>query len=45
MRGYNVDIGVVPVVERDRDGKQLRKQLEIDFICNKGSSRYYNAAL
>ena len=41
MRGYNVDIGVVPVVERDRDGKQLRKQLEIDFICNKGSSRYY----
>jgi predicted AAA+ superfamily ATPase len=41
MRGYNVDIGVVPVVERGRDGKQLRKQLEIDFICNKGSSRYY----
>ena len=41
MRGYNVDIGVVPVVERDRDGKQLRKQLEIDFVCNKGSSRYY----
>lgn len=41
MRGYSVDIGVVPVVERDMDGKVIRKQLEVDFICNLGSSRYY----
>jgi len=41
MRGYNVDVGVVPVVEVDANGKQQRKQLEIDFVCNKGSSRYY----
>ena len=41
MRGYNVDVGVVPVVETGETGKQQRKQLEIDFVCNKGSSRYY----
>jgi len=41
MRGYNVDVGVVPIVEVDEVGKQQRKQLEIDFVCNKASSRYY----
>ncbi|MBR2555869.1 MAG: ATP-binding protein [Aeriscardovia sp.] len=41
MRGYKVDVGVVPVVEVDEHGKQQRKQLEIDFVCNRGSSRYY----
>ena len=41
MRGYNVDVGVVPVSERDKEGKVLRKQLEVDFICNMGSRRYY----
>lgn len=40
-RGYNVDVGVVPVVERDASGKAVRKQLEIDFVCNMGSLRYY----
>lgn len=40
-RGYNVDVGVVPITERDRDGKLVRKQLEVDFVCNLGSSRYY----
>lgn len=40
MRGYNVDVGVIPITEL-KDGKQQRKQLEIDFVCNKGSSRYY----
>lgn len=40
-REYNVDIGVVPITERDRNGVPVRKQLEIDFICNKGSTRYY----
>lgn len=41
MRGYNVDVGVVPITERNPEGKVIRKQLEIDFICNLGSSRYY----
>ncbi len=41
MRGYKVDVGVVPIVEVDEHGKQQRKQLEIDFVCNRGSSRYY----
>lgn len=40
-RGYNVDVGVVPISERDENGKAIRKQLEIDFVCNKGSGRYY----
>ena len=41
MRGYSVDVGVVPVSEKDRNGKVTRKQLEVDFVCNLGSSRYY----
>ena len=41
MLGYSVDVGVVPVVEKDKNGKVIRKQLEVDFVCNAGSSRYY----
>ena len=41
VRGYNVDIGVIVSNERDKNGKKLRRQLEIDFVCNKGSKRYY----
>ena len=41
MRGYSVDVGVVPIAEKDRNGKVIRKQLEVDFVCNLGSSRYY----
>ncbi|MBQ3243927.1 MAG: ATP-binding protein [Bacteroidaceae bacterium] len=41
IRGFNVDIGVVPVVVKDNDGKQQRLQLEVDFVCNLGSRRYY----
>lgn len=41
MRGYRVDVGVVPVIEGDSEGKAVRKQLEVDFVCNLGSSRYY----
>ena len=41
MRGYSVDVGVVPIVEKENDGKISRKQLEVDFVCNLGSSRYY----
>ena len=41
MRGYSVDVGVVTVTEKGADGKSSRKQLEVDFVCNMGSSRYY----
>lgn len=41
MRGYSVDVGVVPYAERNGDGTAVRKQLEIDFVCNLGSQRYY----
>ena len=40
MRGYSVDVGVVIIAE-NKAGKVTRKQLEVDFICNMGSSRYY----
>ena len=38
IRGFNVDVGVVTQYDAD---KNRRKQLEIDFVCNKGSKRYY----
>lgn len=40
-RGYRVDVGVVETYETDNTGKSKRKQLEIDFIANKGSRKYY----
>ncbi len=41
VRGYNVDVGVVVMNEVDKNGKKIRKQLEVDFVCNKGSKRIY----
>lgn len=41
MRGFNVDVGVVIQYDTDEKGNSIRKQLEIDFVCNKGSKRYY----
>ena len=41
MRGYNVDVGVVPVTEKKENHQSVRKQLEVDFVCNMGSKRYY----
>ena len=40
-RGLGVDVGVVPVSTKGEDGKSQRVQLEIDFVCNRGSKRYY----
>lgn len=40
-RGFNVDVGVVSIQRRDTDGNMIRRQLEVDFVCNKGSRRYY----
>ncbi len=41
MRGYSVDVGVVPIAEKNKAGNVIRKYLEVDFICNMGSKRYY----
>lgn len=40
-RGYHVDVGMVEVREPDKSGKLFRKQLEVDFVVNQGSQRYY----
>lgn len=41
IRGYNVDVGVVEIFDKGKDGKRCRKQLEVDFVVNQGSQRYY----
>lgn len=41
MRGFNVDVGVIMQYETNEKGASIRKQLEIDFVCNQGSKRYY----
>ena len=40
-RGYTVDVGVVEKRGTDETGKEYKKQLEIDFVANLGSKRYY----
>lgn len=40
-RGFSVDVGVVPSTRKGEDGRNHRTQLEVDFVCNKGSLRYY----
>jgi predicted AAA+ superfamily ATPase len=40
-RGFNVDVGVIVVNTRDGQEKKVRKQYEIDFVCNKGSQKNY----
>ena len=41
IRGYSVDVGVVTHDEKNDEGKIVRKQLEVDFVANRGSRRYY----
>jgi len=41
IRGFSVDVGNLTIVENGKDGKPVKKQLEVDFICNKGSKKYY----
>jgi len=41
VRGFNVDVGVIEQAEKDKNGKTVRKHLEVDFVCNRGSQRYY----
>lgn len=40
-REFEVDVGVVEVNEHDREGRGIKKQLEVDFVINKGYNRYY----
>ena len=41
VRGCNVDVGIVDVFEKNSEGKRVHKQLEVDFVVNRGSQRYY----
>lgn len=41
MRGYSVDVGNLTIIEKGKDGKTAKKQIEVDFICNKGFKKYY----
>ena len=41
MRGFHVDVGVIVQYDTNDKGNSIRKQLEIDFVCNQGSKRYY----
>ena len=40
-RGLDADVGVVEYNTKNQQGRNIRKQLEIDFVVNKGDKRYY----
>ena len=40
-RGFNVDIGIVEKRNNEENGKKNYKQLEVDFVINKGDEKYY----
>ena len=41
IRGYNVDVGIVDIFDKDKNGKRVHKQLEVDFVVNQVNQRYY----
>lgn len=41
IRGFNVDVGIIEHMIRNKNGKQQLVQLEVDFVCNMGNNRYY----
>lgn len=41
LRGYRVDVGMVEIKKKDKNGNWTRTQLEVDFIANLGSKKYY----
>lgn len=41
IRGYNVDVGVITISEKNENNNYVRKQIEVDFVCNLGYERYY----
>ncbi len=40
-RSFKVDVGNIELVERNKEGKRVQKNLEVDFIAHKGSKKYY----
>lgn len=41
MRGYSVDVGQVETFEKNSEGKTIRKNFEVDFVCNLGAKWFY----
>lgn len=41
IRGFSVDVGQVTLNTKSAEGKSERKNLEVDFVCNKGYERVY----
>lgn len=41
LKYYFTDVGVVEYNYQEKSGKKVRAQLEVDFVANKGSKRYY----
>lgn len=41
IRGYKVDVGVVTIGKKNENNNYVRKNLEVDFVCNLGYERYY----
>lgn len=41
IRGYSIDVGQVVINSRNEKGISERKNLEVDFVCNKGYDRIY----
>ncbi len=41
VRGFNVDVGIVERRSTNSDGKKSLERLEVDFVCNQASRRYY----
>ncbi|MCR4594271.1 MAG: ATP-binding protein [Clostridiales bacterium] len=40
-RGYMIDVGDVNIREKNKENKEIKKRLEVDFVVNKGSQRVY----
>ena len=41
IRGFSVDVGVVNFNERNKNNNVIKKQFEVDFVCNKFDQRIY----
>lgn len=40
-QGYTVDVGLIEMISRDKEGKSIRRNLEIDFVVNRHDERIY----
>ncbi len=41
LRGFEVDVGNLAVMEKNSTGSYTKKFVEVDFVCNKDTNRYY----